>query len=458
MGRKRRRKNNREAMKPQKPKETEYKNKGVNTKKEPTTITGRAAAGVGGVTKGKWSNDDYGMYSHYGAHCNHEMTVVDVQGVNVHGTSSYGVSSRRTKVDECPDFGLYLDSIWKPWWRNEMVEWADYGLPRHLGIAMEQISDAYDRAISGEKVEVSCIGGHGRTGTALAVMCVLGGMGHKEAVSHIRKTYCVKAIETEDQEWYVQWCWAKHNGETPEPLPERKVTPRVTTVSSHRGSTPPIPPAAVNGYSVQTCAKPAHWDYWVAGEEKCPYKGEGCAFWHSDVHSFETDPIWTPHSTAPGPNVTSWAGASRRNVRGYYVPMDTGLKHQMSATKGCKCDTCRYLESGHGAFLQPIAANLSNDFFAEIKVLERKLAERRLAEGPRVKTPELPVGGDHKFVLFADKDKISTLRVSENFKPMPPTDLAGTPNEVRGEYVFKSGRGWIWDPMGNITPRIHKDL
>lgn len=439
----RRRKNNREAQKPKQDKV--YKNKGVNTQKASTAPTKPT------VSKGKWdkwSDDDYGIYSHYGIHCNHNMKALDVQGVDVHGTSSYGIASRRTKVDECPDFGLYLDDVWKPWWRNEMVQWADYGLPRHLGIAMDQISDAYDRAINGEKVEVSCIGGHGRTGTALAIMCVLGGMHYDDAILHVREAYCKKAIETEDQEWYVQWCWAKHNGETPQPLPERK-----TYIKQSTRTYPSNGP-----YNPQKCAKTNHWDYWIAGSNECPIKGNMCSFWTSDVASFTKPNGWTPHSIPPTQTTPSWAGVSRGHVRGYVVPMDVRLKHSDTTAKGCKCDLCRYLDSGHGAFAQPSDNAKAAEFFIGIKELEYKLLRRRKESAGSVDEPA-DSSGNARFVLFADNNgEIGTIRVAENFKPVPPEDKAGTPNEVRGEYIFRAGRGWVWDPMFKIRPRIHKDL
>ena len=59
------------------------------------------------------------------------------------------------------------------------------------------------RARAGEKVELGCLGGHGRTGTALACLAVLGGYPHEEAFAWVRADYCPSAIETAEQEAFV---------------------------------------------------------------------------------------------------------------------------------------------------------------------------------------------------------------------------------------------------------------
>lgn len=60
-----------------------------------------------------------------------------------------------------------------------------------------------DRARTGEQVELGCIGGHGRTGTALACLAVLTGCPASEAVAWVRASYCQKAVETAGQEAFV---------------------------------------------------------------------------------------------------------------------------------------------------------------------------------------------------------------------------------------------------------------
>ena len=63
--------------------------------------------------------------------------------------------------------------------------------------------DLLDRARSGESVELGCLGGHGRTGTALAYLAVLSGLPAGDAVAWVRANYCSEAIETPDQANFV---------------------------------------------------------------------------------------------------------------------------------------------------------------------------------------------------------------------------------------------------------------
>jgi len=60
-----------------------------------------------------------------------------------------------------------------------------------------------DRARAGERVEVGCLGGHGRTGTALAWLAILAGLDPATAVAWVRANYCPYAVETADQEAFV---------------------------------------------------------------------------------------------------------------------------------------------------------------------------------------------------------------------------------------------------------------
>jgi len=102
-------------------------------------------------------------------------------------------------------FGLYLDPRWNPTWRAEVIPWRDFGLPEDPETAARQIVDAFTRAQGGELVEVGCLGGLGRTGTVLACMAVLSGVPAEDAVAWVRSAYKPLAVETAEQEEWVQW-------------------------------------------------------------------------------------------------------------------------------------------------------------------------------------------------------------------------------------------------------------
>jgi hypothetical protein len=105
--------------------------------------------------------------------------------------------------DPEPDYGLYLDSRWQPPWDHSHIEWPDFGVPESTAAVRESLTAVLGRARSGERVDVGCLGGHGRTGTALACLAVLSGHSAGEAVNWVRANYCPDAVETPEQEAFV---------------------------------------------------------------------------------------------------------------------------------------------------------------------------------------------------------------------------------------------------------------
>lgn len=134
--------------------------------------------------------------SHY--HYEHEIEFPD--GVVVMGSSLDNLPRIRP-----PQRGLYADHHWRPAWRSEFITWNDFGLPKNYEAALDAICDTYDLAEQGARVEIGCQGGHGRTGTILACMAVVSGMDHKDAIAFVRSRFCSQAVETDEQEWWVEW-------------------------------------------------------------------------------------------------------------------------------------------------------------------------------------------------------------------------------------------------------------
>ena len=102
-----------------------------------------------------------------------------------------------------PDYGLYLDRKWEPPWPHEYLDWPDFGVPDSSAIVISRLRSTLQRAQDGESVEIGCLGGHGRTGTALACMAVLTGCLPDKAVEWVRSHYCPQAVETFAQEMFV---------------------------------------------------------------------------------------------------------------------------------------------------------------------------------------------------------------------------------------------------------------
>ena len=103
------------------------------------------------------------------------------------------------------DYGFYLNARWAPTWHADVIEWEDYGLPAEPEATAEAIRDAFSRAEQGQRIEVGCIGGLGRTGTVLACMAILAGIAPGQAVEWVRNHYDPAAVETSAQEDWVLW-------------------------------------------------------------------------------------------------------------------------------------------------------------------------------------------------------------------------------------------------------------
>ncbi len=103
-----------------------------------------------------------------------------------------------------PDFAVYL--LGKPPpavdWESAWVRWPDFWLPVDRRGAREALRMAWRRAES-ERVEIACMGGLGRTGTALACIAVLDGIPPGQAVAFVRQHYKQHAVEAPWQRWYV---------------------------------------------------------------------------------------------------------------------------------------------------------------------------------------------------------------------------------------------------------------
>lgn len=103
-----------------------------------------------------------------------------------------------------PAFGLYLlgdpppDMPWPARW----LRWPDFRLPTDRRDAVDALRDVWRRA-DAQRVEVACLGGRGRTGTALACLAVLDGVPARSAVAYVRAQYDPHAVETPWQRRFV---------------------------------------------------------------------------------------------------------------------------------------------------------------------------------------------------------------------------------------------------------------
>lgn len=100
------------------------------------------------------------------------------------------------------DFALLLVEGPVPAWPHRRIRWPDFWVPLDRDDALDALREALRRAHAGERVEVACRGGVGRTGTALAALAILDGLPSAQAVSWVRAHYHHRAVETP---WQRRW-------------------------------------------------------------------------------------------------------------------------------------------------------------------------------------------------------------------------------------------------------------
>jgi hypothetical protein len=84
-----------------------------------------------------------------------------------------------------------------------LMDWPDMGVVKlKLQFWLDLLSYMTEHKT---KLLVFCVGGHGRTGTAVASLLVAGlNYTAKEAIAWVRTNYCERAIETQKQEYYIE--------------------------------------------------------------------------------------------------------------------------------------------------------------------------------------------------------------------------------------------------------------
>ncbi|AOT57597.1 protein phosphatase [Streptomyces fradiae] len=122
------------------------------------------------------------------------------------GRTVRGRGLRRPLPDgPAPEYGVYLLGTAPPEvpWEARLLRWPDFRLPADREEARAVLAGVWERA-AGERVEVACGGGRGRTGTALACLAVLDGVPPDRAVGWVRRHYHPRAVETPWQKRYVR--------------------------------------------------------------------------------------------------------------------------------------------------------------------------------------------------------------------------------------------------------------
>ena len=122
--------------------------------------------------------------------------------------SGVRVRGRRLSDSASPaDFALILADGPVPPWPHRTIRWPDFWVPTDRDDALDALHEALSRARAGERVEVACRGGVGRTGTALAALAILDGLSPRDAIAWVRRAYHRRAVETP---WQRRWLRKVH--------------------------------------------------------------------------------------------------------------------------------------------------------------------------------------------------------------------------------------------------------
>ena len=115
------------------------------------------------------------------------------------------VRGRRLSAPVSPaDFSLLLADGPVPTWPSRRIQWPDFWIPSNRADALDALHEAHRRAQAGERVDIACRGGIGRTGTALAALAILDGLPASDAVGWVRANHHHRAVETPWQRWWLR--------------------------------------------------------------------------------------------------------------------------------------------------------------------------------------------------------------------------------------------------------------
>lgn len=83
------------------------------------------------------------------------------------------------------------------------IDWPDYGVPKLKYVGAKFWTELAAFVASGKKLGIFCMGGHGRTGTALAAIAHFSGS-TGDLVKEVRAIYCQSAVESDSQIEYLK--------------------------------------------------------------------------------------------------------------------------------------------------------------------------------------------------------------------------------------------------------------
>lgn len=175
-----------------------------------------------------------GMQRCFHTHPDYEIA----PGLTIYGGSCITPVHKDADMYVGLDHGMRRTAMQWPWTPGEEIFFpiTDMGVPENL----EQFNKLLDHMslalMSGKKVHVGCIGGHGRTGLVFAALRRKLVPDDPDAIQHVRENYCKKTVESEKQ---VAWLMEHFGASTAEATKKAYSYAGVQTPSSSGNSSKP---------------------------------------------------------------------------------------------------------------------------------------------------------------------------------------------------------------------------
>jgi len=84
-----------------------------------------------------------------------------------------------------------------------MIDWPDYYEPNLTKLDWHNLVNEIRH--QKKNVVIYCAGGHGRTGTSLAILAYIMGVTKSNSIEWVRKNYCLEAVESRAQVDYINY-------------------------------------------------------------------------------------------------------------------------------------------------------------------------------------------------------------------------------------------------------------
>ena len=205
--------------------------------------------------------------------CSHAMAPVALLEGSLFASAWRDVPwNRESKDIAAPDLGVYLYEGWVrgmslaspglevPWasaapFPFVYFVWPDYQAPENFDQACLLVLWVLEQVAAGKKVEVGCMGGHGRTGTLLAALRTAQGELPGRAVGWVRVNYCKSAVESNKQIDFVADVYKEIHGNDDwrQVRKERKYFNSQRKWESKKG-VKAIVSGTIDNYKPKTCA------------------------------------------------------------------------------------------------------------------------------------------------------------------------------------------------------------